>query len=71
MIISDPSVLLPEIPSIDISEARWAAEQLADLLAKLGPDSPVALVLRQARREIASLVQSAGASVFGPVRIAA
>jgi hypothetical protein len=73
MIISDPSVLLPEAPAIDISEARWAVEYLSLMIEKLGPESSVSLVLMQARRELASLAQSAGASatVVGPLRIAA
>ena len=71
MIISDPSVLVPETPEIDISEARWAVEYLALMIDRLGPDSPVSMVLVQARRELASLVQSAHATVMGPLRIAA
>jgi hypothetical protein len=71
MFVANPSVLVPEIPSIDISEARWAAEELAVMIQKLGPDSPVSLVLRQARRELASLTQSASATVVGPFRVAA
>jgi hypothetical protein len=71
MFVSNPSALAPELPSIDISEARWAAQELAALIDKLGPDSPVTLVLRQARRELASLTQSASATVVGPFRVAA
>jgi hypothetical protein len=71
MLISNPSVLLPEVPTIDANEARWAAQELAALIARLGPDSPVAMVLRQARRELASLAQSATATVVGPFRAAA
>jgi hypothetical protein len=69
--VSNPSVLVPEVPSIDISEARWAAEELAVMIQKLGPDSPVTLVLRQARRELVSLTQSAPGTVVGPFRVAA
>ena len=69
MIISDPSVLIPETPTINISEARWAVEYLSLMIEKLGPESPVSLVLMQARRELASLTPSA--SVVGPLRIAA
>ena len=69
MIISDPSVLFPEAPEIDISEARWAAEYLRLMIDKLGPESAVSLVLMQARRELASLAHSA--TVVGPLRIAA
>lgn len=70
MIVSNPSALLPELPTIDISEARWAAEYLSLMIDKLGPDSPVTLVLRQTRRELASLAQSA-TTVVGPFRFAA
>ncbi|MDB5309572.1 MAG: hypothetical protein JWO38_3774 [Gemmataceae bacterium] len=71
MIVMNPSVLAAEVPTIDISEARWAAAELATLIQKLGPDSPVGMVLRQARREVTSLAQSASASVVGPFRTAA
>jgi hypothetical protein len=71
MIISDPSVLVPETPVIDISEARWAVEYLSLMIDKLGPESPVGMVLMQSRRELASLMQSASATVIGPLRIAA
>lgn len=71
MIISDPSVLIPEAATIDISEARWAVEYLSLMVEKLGPESSVSLVLMQARRELASLAQSASATVIGPLRIAA
>ena len=71
MIVTNPSVLVPEAPTIDVSEARWASDELAALIRKLGPDSPVSLVLRQARQELSSLVQSPGAAVVGPFRIAA
>lgn len=71
MIISDPSVLTPEMPAIDISEARWAVEYLGLMIEKLGPESPVSMVLMQARRELTSLTQSSSATVIGPLRIAA
>ena len=71
MIISDPSVLLPDTTTIDISEARWAVAYLSLMIEKLGPESPVSLVLMQARRELASLAQSPSARVTGPLRIAA
>ena len=71
MIVTNPSVLVPEAPTIDVSEARWASDELAALIRKLGPDSPVSLVLRQARQELSSLVQSPGPAVVGPFRIAA
>ena len=69
MIISDPSVLMPESPAIDVTEARWAAEYLSLMIAQLDPYSPVSMVLTQARRELASLAQSA--SHIQPLRIAA
>ncbi|MBP3957931.1 hypothetical protein J8F10_21975 [Gemmata sp. G18] len=71
MIISDPSVLIPEAATIDISEARWAAEYLSLMIEQLGPESSVSLVLMQARRELASLAKSPSATVIGPLRIAA
>lgn len=71
MIVSNASALVPETPTIDISEARWASDELAAMIQKLGPDSPVSLVLRQTRRELASLAQSATATVVGPFRVAA
>jgi hypothetical protein len=71
MIISDPSVLLPDPPTINISEARWAVEYLTLMIEKLGPESPVSIVLMQARRELVSLAQNPSASVVGPLRIAA
>jgi hypothetical protein len=72
MIVTNTSVLLPEAPAIDVTEARWAVEYLTLMIEKLGPESAVSLVLMQARRELASLTQSAGGStVIGPLRIAA
>ena len=73
MIVTNTSVLLPEAPAIDISEARWAAEYLSLMIEKLGPGSAVSLVLMQSRRELLSLAQSAGSdvTVMGPIRIAA
>jgi hypothetical protein len=71
MIVTNPSALAPEVPTIDVSEARWASDELAALIAKLGLDSPVSMVLRQARRELASLAQSTPATVVGPFRVAA
>ena len=59
MIVTNTSVLLPEAPTIDISEARWAAEYLTLMIEKLGPESAVCLVLMQLRRELMSLAQSA------------
>ena len=71
MIISDPSVLVPNAPVIDAGEARWAIEYLSLMIEKVGPESPVGMVLMQARRELMSLAQSASATVVGPLRIAA
>ena len=71
MIISDPSVLVPETPVIDATEARWAVEYLSLMIEKVGPDSPVGMVLMQTRRELASLMQSSGSRIMGPLRIAA
>ena len=61
----------PRRTEIDISEARWAVEYLTLMIEKLGPESAVSLVSMQARRELASLAQSAGTTVIGPLRIAA
>jgi hypothetical protein len=71
MIVSDPSVLVPETPVIDPTEARWAVEYLSLMIEKVGPDSPVGMVLMQTRRELASLTQGAAPRVMGPLRIAA
>jgi hypothetical protein len=71
MIVTNPSALAPQSPAIDVSEARWAAEELAALIRRLGPDSPVTLVLKQARRELASLAPEPAARVVGPFRVAA
>ena len=71
MIVCDPSVLIPEAASIDIWEARWAAEYLSLMIKQLGPESSVSLVLMQARRELRSLTASPSATVVGPLRIAA
>ncbi len=71
MIVTNPSVLIPEAATIDISEARWAVEYLSLMINKLGPESSVSLILMQARRELASLTQSSSATVIGPIRVAA
>ena len=73
MIVSDPSVLLPETPAIDISEARWAVEYLSLMIDKLGPESAVSLVLMQALRANwrVSRQSAQRATVVGPIRIAA
>ena len=51
MLVSNLSAFVPEVPSIDISEARWAAAEIAVMIQKLGPDSPVSMVLRQRSEE--------------------
>lgn len=57
-------------PTIDVAEARWAADELAALLARVSPDSVAGLVLRQAERELRSLVPDAqSGEVLGPLRI--
>lgn len=71
MIVTNPSVFAPPSPAIDVSEARWAADELAVLISRLGAESPVALVLKHARRELTSLTQDQTARVVGPFRIAA
>ena len=71
MIVTNPLAMSPQSPAIDVSEARWAADELAVLISRLGADSPVALVLKHARRELASLTQEQTARVVGPFRIAA
>lgn len=71
MIVSNTSALIPPVPTIDVSEARWASAEVTALIEQLGPDSPVAMVLRNARRELASLAQSGTATVVGPFRAAA
>lgn len=71
MIVTNPSVLLPETTTIDISEARWAVEYLSLMIEKLGPEASVSLVLMQARRELVSLTQNPSATVVGPLRVAA
>jgi hypothetical protein len=69
MVIAPSPRPLPS-PTIDAAEARWAADELAALLARVDPDSVAALVLRQAERELRSLVPEARpGEVVGPVRI--
>lgn len=71
MIVTNQSALAPQSPAIDVSEARWAADELAAIITRLGPDSAVSLVLKHARRELASLTQDNTARVVGPFRVAA
>ena len=63
------SAASPTSPTIDAAEARWAADQLGALIARVGDDSVAGLILRQARQELASLLQSADGEVIGPLRI--
>lgn len=56
-------------PAINATETRWVAEELAILQRQVAPDSPAALVLRQARQELDSLVRSAESEVIGPFRV--
>ena len=63
------SLPFPAAPTIDAAEARWASEELRLLIARVGDDSVTGLILRQARQELASLVQSAGSEVVGPLRV--
>ena len=65
------TIPFPAAPTIDTAEARWASEQLAALIARVGDDSGAGLILRQARQELASLVQSAAGEVVGPLRVRA
>lgn len=62
-----------QAPDIDPVETRWAAGELADLLRQVGPDSPAAMVLDNARRELESLIRSADETprVVGPFRFRA
>ena len=55
-------------PMINVVEARWAADELAGLIARVGRDSVAGLILRQAERELRSLVP-APAEAVGPLRI--
>ena len=43
MIVSNTSALIPAAPTIDVTEARWASAEVAALIERLGPDSPVAM----------------------------
>jgi hypothetical protein len=63
------STASPTSPTIDTAEARWAADQLGALIARVGDDSVAGLILRQARQELASLLQSTGGEVIGPLRL--
>ncbi len=68
--VTAPTTLPLPSPTIDAAEARWAADELAGLIARVGPDSVAGLVLRNAERELRSLVPAAEpAEVVGPLRI--
>jgi len=75
MIVTNPALLVSEAPTINLAEARRVGAELAAMIDGIDPDSPIALVLRNARRELMSLMQSAGGpasgTVIGPCRIAA
>jgi hypothetical protein len=60
----------PMTASIDATEARGAAEEIAYMIRRLGPDSLVGTVLKQTLRELRSLEQSATGTVLGPYRVA-
>lgn len=63
----------PASPAIDFAQALWASRELESMIEHLGIDSPVAIVLRHARREIVSLTMNSAsaATVVGPFRVAA
>lgn len=71
MFVTNSSAVVAETPAIDQVEAEWAVEYLSLMIEKLGPESPLTLILRQTRRELVSLTQHSGATVLGPLRIAA
>jgi hypothetical protein len=71
MFVTNSSAVVPETPAIDHGEAQWAVEYLSLMIDRLDPESPVTLILRQTRRELVSLTQHSGATVLGPIRIAA
>jgi hypothetical protein len=65
------ATFLPIAPSIDTAEARWAADELSGLLNRVDDDSVAAMILRQAQRELYSLVPGGqpAAEVVGPFRL--
>ena len=66
------SIPFPNAPTIDATEARWAAGELAGLIRRVSPDSVAGLILRQAHQELESMVRSGEpARVVGPVRVRA
>ena len=58
-------------PTLDATEARWAADELAGLIARVGSDSIAGMILGHAQQELRSVVRSASArgEVIGPLRI--
>jgi hypothetical protein len=69
MVIS-PNPSAPASPTIDAAEARRAADELAGLIARVGPESVAGLVLRNAERELRSLIPDAApGEVVGPLRV--
>jgi len=73
MILSNPAVLLPDIPEVDAYEVNWAIEYLTLMIARVGNDSAVGMILRQARRELQSLLKEnqVEGTVIVPLRISA
>ncbi len=66
------STCVPVSPAIDEAQALWAMRELEGIIDQLGSDSPVAMVLRHARREIVSLTTASNTgTVVGPFRVAA
>ena len=69
MVIPQPAHSV-SLPAIDTAGARWAAEELDVLIARVGSDSIAGLVLRHAQRELQSLIPEANpADVVGPFRL--
>jgi hypothetical protein len=58
-------------PALDAAEARWAADELTGLIARVGSDSVAGMILTHAQQELRSVVRSASArpEVVGPLRI--
>ena len=59
----------PSSPTINTGETRWAADELAGLIARVGRDSVAGQILRQAERELRSLVPATPGKVVGSLRI--
>jgi hypothetical protein len=74
MVVTPNTIPFPS-PTIDAAEARRAADELAGLIARVGPDSVAGLVLRNAERELRSLIPDGAAAaageVVGPFRVRA